>query len=118
MHGNALPSTSMNLAKSTAELRAASERFRGFFNELGRSFVERDDLLAQVALALLSREHVLMTGPPPRGFCGVAARPRRGPREDAVPGARDHAHRSTRSGGSGRRRLAPSSSEAGARASR
>lgn len=63
----------MSLVSSTPELRAASERFRGFFNELGRTFVERDDLLAQIALALLSREHVLMTGPPGTAKSGVAA---------------------------------------------
>ncbi|HVH44718.1 MAG TPA: AAA family ATPase [Labilithrix sp.] len=63
----------MSLATSTPELRAASERFRGFFSELGRSFVERDDLLAQVALALLSREHVLMTGPPGTAKSGIAS---------------------------------------------
>lgn len=54
-------------------LRAAAERFRGFFQELGRAFVEREDLLAQIALALLSREHVLMTGPPGTAKSGVAA---------------------------------------------
>lgn len=63
----------MSLVTSTPELRAASERFRGFFHELGRTFVERDDLLTQVALALLSREHVLMTGPPGTAKSGIAA---------------------------------------------
>ncbi|MBX3204432.1 MAG: AAA family ATPase [Labilithrix sp.] len=63
----------MTLASSTPELSAAAERFRGFFTELGRTFVERDDLLAQVALALLSREHVLMTGPPGTAKSGIAA---------------------------------------------
>jgi MoxR-like ATPase len=62
----------MSLVTATAELRAASERFRGFFNELARTFVERDDLLAQIALALLSREHVLMTGPPGTAKSGIA----------------------------------------------
>jgi MoxR-like ATPase len=63
----------MNLAMANADLRAASERFRNFFTELSRTFVERDDLLAQVALALLSREHVLMTGPPGTAKSGIAA---------------------------------------------
>ena len=54
-------------------LRAAADRFRGFFQELGRTFVEREDLLAQIALALLAREHVLMTGPPGTAKSGVAA---------------------------------------------
>lgn len=43
---------------------AASNRFRAFFDELHRIFLERDDLLLQLALALLSREHLLVTGPP------------------------------------------------------
>lgn len=43
---------------------AASNRFRLFFDELHRVFLERDDLLLQLALALLSREHLLVTGPP------------------------------------------------------
>jgi MoxR-like ATPase len=63
----------MTLVTASAELRAASERFRGFFNELGRTFVEREDLLAQIGLALLAREHVLMTGPPGTAKSGVAA---------------------------------------------
>jgi MoxR-like ATPase len=62
-----------SLVTSTAALRAASERFRGFFHELERTFVEREDLLAQVALALLAREHVLMTGPPGTAKSGIAA---------------------------------------------
>lgn len=47
-----------------ASLDAARERFRAFFQELGTRFIERDDVIAQVALALLAREHVLFTGPP------------------------------------------------------
>ncbi|MDC3952642.1 AAA family ATPase [Polyangium jinanense] len=45
-------------------LEAASNRFRAFFDELHHIFLERDDLLLQLALALLSREHLLVTGPP------------------------------------------------------
>ena len=45
-------------------LSLAGRRFAEFFNELGQAFVERDTLLRQTALALLCREHVLMTGPP------------------------------------------------------
>ena len=52
---------------------AAGARFVAFFNELGRTFVEREELLAQVALGLLSREHVLMTGPPGTAKSGVAS---------------------------------------------
>ncbi|MEI8257248.1 MAG: AAA family ATPase, partial [Deltaproteobacteria bacterium] len=42
----------------------ATQRFTAFFTELGKIYMEREDVLAQVALALLAREHVLMTGPP------------------------------------------------------
>jgi MoxR-like ATPase len=45
-------------------LRLATDRFVAFFRELQGAFVEREDLLQQIALALLSRQHVLMTGPP------------------------------------------------------
>ncbi len=57
----------------TQRLEAAGARFVAFFNELGRTFVEREELLAQVALALLSREHVLMTGPPGTAKSGIAS---------------------------------------------
>ncbi|MCB9597371.1 MAG: AAA family ATPase [Sandaracinaceae bacterium] len=40
------------------------DRFRDFFHELREGFVEREDVLMQFALALLSRQHVLVTGPP------------------------------------------------------
>ena len=43
---------------------AAASHFSAFFDELCLSFVEREDLLAQIALALLCKEHVLVTGPP------------------------------------------------------
>lgn len=45
-------------------VEAASSRFRAFFDELHQVFFERDDLLLQLGLALLSREHLLVTGPP------------------------------------------------------
>ncbi|MCB9755353.1 MAG: AAA family ATPase [Myxococcales bacterium] len=45
-------------------LQTASVRFRRFFDELRETFIERDDVLTQFAMALLSRQHVLMTGPP------------------------------------------------------
>ena len=63
----------MDFDSSSAELRAASERFRAFFQELGKVFVEREDVLAQIALGLLGREHVLMTGPPGTAKSGIAA---------------------------------------------
>ena len=42
----------------------AANRFVAFFRELRETFIEREDLLKQIALALLAREHLLMTGPP------------------------------------------------------
>ena len=63
----------MSLATSSPEIEAAATRFRGFFQELSRTFVEREDLLAQIALGLLSREHVLMTGPPGTAKSGIAS---------------------------------------------
>jgi MoxR-like ATPase len=54
-------------------LEAAGTRFVAFFNELGNTFVEREELLAQIALGLLSREHVLMTGPPGTAKSGIAS---------------------------------------------
>ncbi len=48
----------------THRQQIAAKRFAEFFSELQRTFVERDDVLRQVALALLAREHVLLTGPP------------------------------------------------------
>lgn len=56
-----------------ARFEAAGARFVAFFEELGRAFVEREELLTQIALALLSREHVLMTGPPGTAKSGVAS---------------------------------------------
>ncbi len=52
---------------------AACARFVEFFAELGKTFVEREELLAQIALALLGREHVLMTGPPGTAKSGIAS---------------------------------------------
>ncbi len=52
------------MVKHTERLGAAAARFKAFFDELSDVFVERDDTLKQIALALLSREHVLVTGPP------------------------------------------------------
>ncbi len=45
-------------------LDVATSRFRDFFQELQGVFVERDEVLKQSALALLAREHLLITGPP------------------------------------------------------
>jgi MoxR-like ATPase len=51
----------------------AAQRFVAFFRELQGVFVERDDLLTQIALALIGREHVLITGPPGTAKSQLAA---------------------------------------------
>lgn len=48
-------------------------RFRDFFTELKTVFIERDDVLTQSALALLAREHQLITGPPGTAKSQLAA---------------------------------------------
>lgn len=53
--------------------RSALERFGRFFAELEETFLEREDVLAQLALALLAREHVLITGPPGTGKSRLAS---------------------------------------------
>lgn len=47
-----------------ASLQGARARFGNFLQELSLRFVEREDAIEQVALALFAREHVLFTGPP------------------------------------------------------
>lgn len=42
----------------------SAQRFAAYFQELRGAFLEREDVLSQIALALLSREHVLLVGPP------------------------------------------------------
>ena len=54
----------MSTPPDPARLQAASARFVAFFRELGGAFLEREDVLSQIALGLLCREHVLLTGPP------------------------------------------------------
>jgi MoxR-like ATPase len=51
----------------------ALERFARFFGELRAAFVEREDVLTQLALALLAKEHVLMTGPPGTGKSSLSS---------------------------------------------
>ncbi|HEY0464135.1 MAG TPA: AAA family ATPase [Polyangiaceae bacterium] len=50
--------------RSHDAFRRAGNRFKFFFEELTDTFLEREDVLLQTALALLGREHVLLTGPP------------------------------------------------------
>src|SRR6476620_4340839 len=57
-----------------APLRQAGDRFAAFFRELQGAFIEREDVLKQIALALLSRQHVLMTGPPGTAKSQLATR--------------------------------------------
>jgi MoxR-like ATPase len=56
-----------------ARFLAAARRFTDLFADLRRTFAERDDVLTQISLALLSREHVLMTGPPGSAKSGIAS---------------------------------------------
>ena len=53
--------------------RLALQRFASFFGELKGAFCERDDVLDQVALAPLGRQHVLMTGPPGTAKSGLSS---------------------------------------------
>src|SRR6478672_7221116 len=61
-------------ASGGAPLRQAGDRFVAFFRELQGAFIEREDVLKQIALALLSRQHVLMTGPPGTAKSQLATR--------------------------------------------
>ena len=47
-----------------ARFASAAARFRAFFDEVRGAFLEREDVLSQMAFALLSKEHVLLAGPP------------------------------------------------------
>jgi MoxR-like ATPase len=60
-------------AYQTERLALAGRRFAAFFHELRGAFVERETILEQIALALLCREHVLMTGPPGTAKSKLAA---------------------------------------------
>jgi len=59
-------------AVSQERLNAAMERFVAFFGELNDTFVEREEIISQIALGLIAREHVLLTGPPGTGKSGLA----------------------------------------------
>ncbi len=51
-------------ANRLGQLARASQRFDGYLRELRAAFLEREDVLTQIGLALLAREHVLLVGPP------------------------------------------------------
>ncbi len=74
MRGQSQTSGTAGRSPSSAERRrAALERFARFFAELRETFLEREDVLTQLALALIAREHVLITGPPGTGKSRLAA---------------------------------------------
>jgi MoxR-like ATPase len=50
----------------------AGTRFRDFFDELRGAFHEREPVFTQIELALLCREHVLVTGPPGTAKSAIA----------------------------------------------
>lgn len=54
----------VNASSESSVIEAARLRFRGFFEELRGRFLEREDTIEQIALAMLAKEHVLLTGPP------------------------------------------------------
>ncbi len=54
----------MGMPVDSARLAASMSRFGVFFRELEGSFAERSDVLKQLALALISKQHVLVAGPP------------------------------------------------------
>ncbi|WP_338865788.1 AAA family ATPase [Myxococcus stipitatus] len=51
----------------------AARAFRHFFNELREVYLERETLFTQLELALLSREHVLVVGPPGTAKSAIAS---------------------------------------------
>ncbi|HYV46944.1 MAG TPA: AAA family ATPase [Myxococcaceae bacterium] len=52
---------------------AAAHAFRRFFGELREAYLERETLFTQIELALLCREHVLVTGPPGTAKSAIAS---------------------------------------------
>ncbi len=51
----------------------AAQAFRHFFQELREAYLERETLFTQIELALLSREHVLVVGPPGTAKSAIAS---------------------------------------------
>ncbi|MBZ4416443.1 AAA family ATPase [Myxococcus sp. RHSTA-1-4] len=51
----------------------AARAFRHFFGELRDAYLERETLFTQLELALLSREHVLVVGPPGTAKSAIAS---------------------------------------------
>lgn len=64
MDGTQAHADKVDTSNESAVLEAARVRFRAFFEELRGRFLEREDTIEQIALALLAKEHVLLTGPP------------------------------------------------------
>ncbi len=58
---------------STSRELPAGRAFVTFFQELREVFLERETLFTQIELALLAREHVLVTGPPGTAKSAIAS---------------------------------------------
>ncbi|MBI3183599.1 MAG: AAA family ATPase [Myxococcales bacterium] len=63
----------MSPPDTAARFGAAAAAFRKFFFELRDVFLEREALFTQIELALLCREHVLVTGPPGTAKSAIAS---------------------------------------------
>jgi len=57
----------MNRGGASEGLVQAAAAFRAFFTALQACFLEREQVLVQLQLALLAREHLLLVGPPGTG---------------------------------------------------
>ncbi len=52
------------LRNDTQALKKTVKRFRDFFDQFNDAFIEREDIVFRLMLALLNRQHLLVMGPP------------------------------------------------------